>query len=405
MGYETFLALRYLRSRRRHRLARATTLIALLGIAAGVASLIVAFAIADGFRDEMRDKILRGTAHITVTRADGRPFANYQEVAGQIARLPGVVSAAGSTYDGAVVIGPKNSAYAILRGVEQSSSEISQTLVLGSVAPLFTSAEDQQTLPAVVLGAELAKRIGADVGDSVEVIPAQSGLTSNASRRRVRVAGISRSGLFEYDSTWIYLSLETVAAFAGGAHAATVISVQVADIYDVKGAAARITDAVRKDYLVIDWQEANRPLFTALSLERRIGTLIIALIVLIAALNITTTLILLVMERRRDIAILNAMGATPNGIMKIFVIEGALLGLMGALIGVVIGVLVCFAGNRYQLITLPADVYSISHVPLHLNIYSLVFAAVVAFALSILATVYPARAASRLHAAELLRNS
>lgn len=410
MPYEVFLALRYLRSRRKHRLARATTLIAVLGIAAGVASLIVALALADGFRDEMRDKILRGTAHITVMRADGQPLGNHREVASQVATVAGVSAAAGTTYDGAVVIGPKGSAYGVLRGIDQSSSQvtkdISATIVRGSLEPVFRQGPNEQTLPTVVLGSELATRLGVDVGDTADVIPAQSVVSSaNSTRRRVRVGGIFRSGLFEYDSTWIYVSLETIAAFTGDAHAASVVSVQVVDIYDVKQTAAQIRQKLGSAYLVIDWQEANRPLFTALTLERRIGILIIALIVFIAAMNITTTLILLVMERRRDIAILNAMGATPNGIMTIFVIEGAILGFCGAVAGVLLGAFATLVANRYHIISLPPDVYSISSVPLHLKSYNILFAAMIAFALSILATLYPARAASRIHAAELLRNS
>ncbi len=408
MPYEVFLALRYLRSRRKHRLARATTLIAVLGIAAGVASLIVALAIAEGFRDEMRDKILRGTAHITVMRADGQPLGDYRQVASQVASVAGVSDAAGTTYDGAVIIGPKGSAYGVLRGIDQSSSQVtkdvSATLVRGSLEPVFR--RDEQTVPYVVLGAELATRLGVDVGDTADVISAQSAYSSpNANRRRVWVAGVSRSGLFEYDSTWIYVPLETIAAFTGNAHAASMVAVQVKDIYDVKQTSAQIRQKLGRAYLVIDWQEANRPLFTALTLERRLGIIIIALIVLIAALNITTTLILLVMERRRDIAILNAMGATPNGIMTIFVIEGAILGLCGAVAGVLLGAFATFTANRYHFISLPAEVYSISSVPLHLNRYNVILSAVIALALSILATIYPARAASRIHAAELLRNS
>ncbi|MEP6742978.1 MAG: ABC transporter permease [bacterium] len=409
MSYELFLALRYLRSRRKHRLARATTLIAVVGIAAGVASLIVALAIADGFRDEMRDKILRGTAHITIMRGDGQPLANYRELATELEQFPSVSSAAGTTYDGAVIIGPKGSAYGILRGLDQSSSQvtsgISATMIRGSLESLFKQGSDEQKLPPVVLGAELATRLGLDVGDTADVIVAQSAFSATSNRRRVFVAGIFRSGLFEYDSTWIYLSLQTIAAFTGDAHAASLISVQVADIYEVKQTAAQIRQKLGGAYQVVDWQEANRPLFTALTLERRIGIMIIALIVLIAALNITTTLILLVMERRRDIAILNAMGATPNGIMTIFVIEGAILGLLGALAGVLLGAIVTVVANRYHFISLPADVYSISSVPLHLKYYNIVSAALIAFALSVLATIYPARAASRIHAAELLRNS
>jgi lipoprotein-releasing system permease protein len=410
MPYEVFLALRYLRSRRKHRLARATTLIAVLGIAAGVASLLVALAIAEGFRDEMRDKILRGTAHITVMRADGQALANYGEVASQIANVAGVSGAAGTTYDGAVIIGPKSSTYGVLRGIDQSSSqatnEIAATIVRGSLDPVFGWGDDERALPAVVLGAELAARLGVDVGDTAEVIAAQSAsFSANSNRRRIRVAGVFRSGLFEYDSTWIYASLKTIAAFTGDAHAASVVSVQVADIYNVKQTAAQIRQKLGSAYVVIDWQEANRPLFTALTLERRIGIMIIALIVLIAALNITTTLILLVMERRRDIAILNAMGALPNSIMTIFVIEGAILGLCGAIAGVLLGAFATLVANHYHLISLPPDVYSISNVPLHLKSYNVMFAALIAFALSIAATIYPARAASRIHPAELLRNS
>ena len=410
MPYEVFLALRYLRSRRKHRLARATTLIAILGIAVGVASLIVALALADGFRDELRDKILRGTAHITVMRSDGQPLGNYRQVAAEIGNVAGVSAAAGTTYDGAVIIGPKSSAYGVLRGIDQSSSqmtnEISATIVRGSLDPVLKHDGDGRALPAVVLGAELATRLGVDIGDTADVISAQSALSSaNPNRRRVRVTGISRSGLFEYDSTWIYVSLETIAAFTGDAHAASVVSVQVADIYNVKQTAEQIRQQLGSAYMVIDWQEANRPLFTALTLERHIGIMIIAIIVLIAALNITTTLILLVIERRRDIAILNAMGATPNGIMTIFLIAGAIIGLCGAVAGVFLGAIATLVANSYHLISLPPDVYSISSVPLHLKSYNIIFAALIAFALSILATIYPAHTASRVHAAELLRSS
>ena len=229
--------------------------------------------------------------------------------------------------------------------------------------------------------------------------------SSGSSRRHVRVAGIFRSGLFEYDATWIYLPLETAAAFAGGAHTATVISVQVGNIYNVKETAAKVRESLGDSYTIVDWQEANRPLFTALAVERRIGVVIIALIILTAALNITTTLILVVMERRRDIAILNAMGATSRSIMGIFVIEGAIVGVVGALLGVSLGVGATLLANRYKLISLPADVYSISNVPLNLQFRDVLVASVVAFVLTVIATIYPARAAARVRPAEMLRDA
>jgi lipoprotein-releasing system permease protein len=219
------------------------------------------------------------------------------------------------------------------------------------------------------------------------------------------VAGLFRSGLFEYDSTWIYLSLDTAAALSGQQHAASVISVQVGNIYDVKQTAAKVRQSLGSSYTTVDWQDANRPLFTALALERRIGMVIIALIILIAALNITTTLILVVMERRRDIAILNAIGASGRNIMSIFVIQGAIVGAIGAVIGVLLGVIATVIANRYQLISLPADVYSISNVPLHPTFRDMALAALVAVALSIIATIYPARAAAAIRPAEMLRDA
>lgn len=410
MPYEIFLALRHLRSRQKRRLARVTALIAVVGIAVGVAALIVALALANGFRDEMRDKILRGTAPLTVMRSDGQSMPDYKEVAGRIASVAGVVTATGTTYDGAVVIGPRASAYAVVRGIDGTSApaaaDIARSLIAGSVDHVFETRSQEQDYPAVVLGAELAARTGLNVGDRAEIIAAHSGFSSsNGRKRHVRVAGVFRSGLFEYDSTWIYLPLDTAATFSGDAHAASVISVQVRNIYDVKQTGTKVRELLGGSYTTVDWQEANRPLFTALALERRIGVIIIALIILIAALNITTTMILIVMERRRDIAILNTMGATPRSIMSIFVIEGAIVGVLGAVAGATLGAIAILIANRYQLISLPAEVYSISNVPLTLHFRDMALAALVAFALSIVATIYPARAAARIRPAEMLRDA
>jgi lipoprotein-releasing system permease protein len=410
MPYELFLALRHLRSRQKRRMARVTSLIAVIGIAVGVAALIVALALANGFRDEMRDKILRGTAHVTVMRSDGQAMTEYQQVAARVASLPGVIAATGTTYDGAVVIGKRASAYAVLRGVDGTSphvpAEIARTLIAGSVKQMFSGRAESQDLPAAVIGSELATRTGLHVGDVAEIIATRAGAPSgNGGKRQVRVAGIFRSGLFEYDSTWIYLPLETASTLSGETHVAAVISVQVANIYDVKSTAENVKQLLGSSYATLDWQEANRPLFTALALERRIGVVIIGLIIFIAALNITTTLILVVMERRRDIAILNTMGATTRSIMGIFVIEGAIVGAIGAAGGVMLGAIAVLVANRYHLISLPADVYSISNVPLSLHFGELILAALVAFALSIIATIYPARAAARIRPAEMLRDA
>ena len=413
MPYDLFLALRYLRSRRRRRLARVTALLAIAGIAFGVAALIVALALANGFHDELRDKILRGTAHITVLRTDGQPMPDYREISERLRKVEGVVGAAPTTYEGAVLSGQNGSAYAVLRGLDRESApatfELQRTLVEGTSDSLFASTlseANEPRLPSVIIGSELARRTGLHVGDAAEVIPANASLVAaKPVVRHVQVAGIFRSGLFEYDSTWILLSFERAAAYAGTSRSAAVLSVEVQDIYDVKRIAASVRAVLGNVYTTIDWEEANRPLFTALTVERRVGLLIIGLVVLIAALNITSTLILVVVERRSDIAILRSLGATAASVMGIFMIEGSVIGLCGAATGMALGKLVCVAGNHYKLVRLPADVYSITSVPFNASLRDMLLAGLIAFVLSLLATIYPAQAAARVRPVELLRET
>ena len=409
MPYELFLALRYLRSRRKRKLARVTTVIAVLGIGVGVAALIAALALANGFRDEMREKILRGTAHINVMRVDGRLMTDYRELANGIKEIVGVSSVVGTSYEGAVLIGPRGSAYAVLRGLETESAQETfdpSWLTAGSAVALFEAETKTEQAPPVVLGVELANRTGLQVGDTAEVISASASLlTLSPVKRLVRVAGIFRAGLFEYDSSWIFLSLDSVSEFSKSSRAASVISVQLSDIYTAKQVATNIRTALGPAYTSIDWEEANRPLFNALALERRMGAVVIALIILIAALNITATLILVVVDRRRDIGILRALGATSRSIMTIFMIEGAIIGASGSVLGVILGGLACLAGNRYQLVSLPADVYSITNVPFHAQTGDVLMAALAAFLLSLAATIYPARAASLVRPAEMFRDA
>ncbi|HEV7373222.1 MAG TPA: ABC transporter permease [Pyrinomonadaceae bacterium] len=445
MPYELFLALRYLRARRPRRLARVTALAAILGIAFGVAALISALALSNGFRDEMRDKILSGTAHITLMRRDAVAMTDWRAILKRISETEGVADATPTTYDGALLSSTNGSSYAVLRGLDRDSTravaEVRRTLVAGTIEPLlnepspfepdndssqaqpedekragkddspitsFDKIPSEAAMPNALLGVELAARTNLHVGDTATIISGEATLTplGLAPRyRRVRVAGIFKSGLYEYDATWVYLSLDTTASIAGApAPAASIISIEVTDIYAVEKVAARLREQLGAAYTTITWQEANRPLFAALALERRMGLFIIALIILIATLNITTTLILLVVERRSDIAILSAMGARARSIMLVFIIEGALIGIIGASLGIALGLAACFVGDRYKLVSLPADIYSISNVPFHTRALDVALAALVALILSLLATIYPARAAARLRPAEALRD-
>jgi lipoprotein-releasing system permease protein len=404
-------------------LARVTALMAILGIAMGVAALIVALALGNGFRDEMREKILQGTEHLSVLRSDGRAIVDDAKLAERVRQVEGVVSASATTYDGTLARGREGSAYAVLRGIEVGNvAQARRWLIQGGIDPLFVEAGAGERLnagerlkseaagagerlkgevmPQAVVGSELATKIGVAVGDVFEVVGAGGSAT-----RRLRVAGVFRSGLFEYDSTWIYIPFETAATFTQGDHAGSVVSVQVDDADNVKQIAARVLASIGDGYTVVDWQQANQPLFAALALERRMALFIIGLIVAIAALNITTMLILVVVERRRDIAILSTLGATRLGVMLVFIIEGAVVGAIGAAAGVLLGLAACFIGNHYKLVSLPADVYSISNVPLHANLGETLIAATIAFGISVLATIYPARNAARMRPVEVLRDA
>lgn len=412
MPFELFLALRYLRSRRRRRLTRVTALVAILGITIGLAAFIVALALAKGFRDEIQSKILRGTSHLNIMRADGQSIREYSDLAKRIEAIKGVASATGTTYTGAVVTGTKGSAYAVLRGIDSEAvgviSEVQTQIKEGSVDPLFEPSDNngRTSLPAVLVGAELANRTGIRVGERIEVIAASSDQNFfNPVRRLVRVAGTFQSGLFEYDSTWIYMTLDAAAGFSGPSQSASMISVQVHDIYRVKETNQSVLAVLGSSYTAVDWQEANQPLFSALELERRMALFVIGIIIVIAALNIATTLILVVVERRRDIAILSAMGADNRSIMAVFLIDGAIIGLVGALGGILLGRLICLVGNHYQLVSLPGDVYSISNVPFNSTMRDTLLAATVALGISLLATIYPARAAARMRPVAILRDA
>lgn len=420
MPYELFLALRYLTARRRGRgAARVTALAALVGIACGVAALTVALALANGFRDEMRAKILRGTAHITLTRADGQPMTNWPALVARLRAVPGVTDAAPTTYNGALLSGPDNTTYAVLRGVAPGSlharAEIQRTLVAGDTDALFRGddddagarASDGPPVPAII-GAELAARTGlVRVGDEGWLVAgewnaAAAGFTPNT--RRVRVVGLFRTGLYEFDASWVYVPLAAAVSLSAAApDSVPVVSLETADIFRTPETAARVRATLGADYATVDWQEANRPLFAALALERRMIGLIITLILFVAALNITTTLVLVVVERRADIAILGAIGARARSIMLVFVIEGALVGAAGALAGTALGLVACYLGDRYGLVRLSAEVYSLSAIPFHPRAGETALAAVGAFVICLLATLYPARAAARLKPAEALR--
>src|SRR5215212_5760034 len=353
MPYELFLALRYLRVRRGRRVARWTALAAVVGIACGVAALIVATALANGFRDELRDKILRGTAHVTLlsTGRGGDWFESSGAVAERVRDVEGVRDAQATTYEGALLSGPAGSSYILLRGLDAGSARsgdaVRPTLTAGSLHTLFGQWEGG-ALP-VILGEELAARTGlARVGEEgwvLAVAARPDAQTLEPRATRVRVAGLFRSGLYEYDSTWAYVHMGSVATVLGTEPNSTAVSIEAKEMEESAAVARRVREALGPGWTTVDWREANRPLFEALALERRVVALIIMLVTVVAALNITTTLALVVVERRADIAVLSTVGARAPSVTLVFMIEGAVIGALGALAGVALGLGGCFVAG------------------------------------------------------------
>ncbi|HEX8293788.1 MAG TPA: FtsX-like permease family protein, partial [Pyrinomonadaceae bacterium] len=371
----------------------------------------------NGFRDELRDKILRGTAHVTLSREGGLGVEEARAAAARAREVEGVADAQPTTYEGALLSAPDGATYALLRGLDGRSpralAAVRATLTRGSLDDLFKSPGGADGPVPVVLGEELAARAGLTmVGDEGWVLTAaaaaeEAGASAHESRGagalRVRVVGLFRSGLFEYDSAWAYLSLDSTGRVGGGRAPSAAVSVEAKDLYASSEVARRLRGELGAGWAAVDWREANRPLFEALALERRTVALIIMLVTVVAALNITTTLALVVVERRADIAVLSTVGARAPSVTLVFVIEGAIIGAVGALAGVALGLSACWVADRFRLVRLPPDVYSLSAVPLHPQAPDVLAAALAAFAVSLLATLYPAWQAARVRPAEVLR--
>ncbi|MEJ7701314.1 MAG: FtsX-like permease family protein [Pyrinomonadaceae bacterium] len=405
MSFELKLAWTYFRGRRKS-LARFTSLVAVAGIAAGVASLILAQALARGFADEMQDKILANTPHVSIFMKDGMEINNWQQIKKDLEDVEDIEEISATTFENALIVGTEATNYAILRVVQnpkpKAESPKSKVQSENAASNKQPTTDHRPPTTEVALGAELAEKIGLKSGDEAEIITFANQFEPK--RARVFVKEIFRTGLFEYDSSWINISPENFAALhEDQTFSPTILSVSVKNIFDADKIADKIRAKLGEGSKVLDWQEANQPLFAALSLERRVGLAIFALIILIAALNITTTLALLVNERRFDIAILKTCGAKTRSLILIFLFEGLLLGFLGIFFGVILGLIGCFLGNHFKIISLSAEVYSLNYIPFHPDTPNILLIISITFVLCLAATVYPALRASRVKPLENLR--
>lgn len=408
MPFELRIALRYLTARRKQAFISLISAISVLGVAVGVMALLIALGLMTGLQADIRARILGATAHLSIFDASPGGMEDYRKVVERVRRVPRVRGAAPALYAKGLISSALGSAQlATLKGIvpaeEQTVTELASQVVGASLAVLD---EPTTALPPILLGRDLATSLGVGVGDVVTVTSPQGRLSPVGLLPRVaklRVAGTVRSGLYEFDSAWAYLSLATAQRLFGDGDRATLVEVRIDDLYAVKEVAPTILAALGEGFSSTDWIQMNQSLFSALWLEKTAIGITIGLIVMVAALNIVATLILLVMEKHKDIAILVSMGASRGAVTRIFVLQGALIGAAGTLAGSLLGWGACRILDRYKLIQVPQDVYQVAYVPFTLLPWDTGLVVAGALLTCFLATIHPARGAARLDPAEALR--
>ena len=409
MPYELLIALRYLTAKRKQAFISIISAISVLGVVVGVMALMVALGLMTGLQREIRSKILGATAHISIFRSGNEPFDNYRDVVRKVRAVPHVLGAAPAVYGKGLMTTPGGSAVAMLKGVvpaeERTVTDLASQVEAGQLDALDHVTEG--SLPPVLLGRDLASTLGVGVGDVVSVTSPNGRLSPYGmipSIKKFRVAGTVYSGLYEFDAQWAYVPLSVAQRlFTEGSDSASLVEVRIDDIYAVREVAPRIVAAVGQGYITTDWIMMNQSLFSALWLEKIAIGITIGLIVMVAALNIVATLILLVMEKHKDIAILVSMGASRGAITRIFMLQGTVIGALGTLTGAVLGWGLCRVLDHYKLIRVPVDVYQVAYVPFTLLPLDAATVIVGAVLICFLATIHPARGASRLDPAEALR--
>ncbi len=413
MRFEFFVAVRYLRAKRRQAVVGVITVISIAGVAVGVASLIIALAITNGMRRDLQDRLVSSTAHVTLMRVQNDGIRDWRALTERLRQIPHVNAAAPGLYDPVLVSRGAQSGGAMLKGIvpgeEGTVSDLLKNLAAGSAAPL--SEEDNVTdaagtpTPPVVLGYELANTLDAKVGSTVMVISPQGELTPYGlvpKYQRFRIVGIFHSGFYQYDSGFGFVRLKDAQALFGEPDVVSLISFKVDDLYHADRIGRSIEEAAGAGFLTTNWMEQNRELFRALKLEQVVTFIIIGLIVCVAALNILIALTMMVMEKTKDIAVLMSFGVQQSQIRWIFLMQGFLISVVGTALGLVLGYLLSWLGGHYRF-PLSAEVYSIDYLPFAPRLMDGVIVALVSLGVSLLATLYPSSAAARVLPAEALR--
>jgi lipoprotein-releasing system permease protein len=421
--YEILVGLRYLRAKRRQRTISLNTFISITGITLGVAALIGTLGIMTGFKEDLQSKILGTTAHVIVQERGTNDMKGYADLVHQIEAVPGVVAAAPFIFKQVLVTSKTAVQGIILRGIQPSQetqvTDLQANMKFGDLAdlshprPLPISPHNRENDPAsppssnrpgIILGKELAFRLGVFIGDTINVVSPVGPMTSLTMTPKIRpftVVGIFESGMFEYDSSLSYISLEEAQKFFNLDDSVTGIQVKVQDVFFAQDIAHRLEATLGTTFMARDWMQLNRNLFSALKLEKTMMFLLLVLITLVASFNIVGTLTMIVNEKQREIAILKAMGATPGAIMRIFMLNGLVIGIVGTGIGVPLGYMFLWLIQNYW--TFDASVYYISRIPVHILPLDVMLVATSAILISFAATFYPSWQAAKLDPVSALR--
>jgi lipoprotein-releasing system permease protein len=407
--FELFVALRYLRAKRKQAVISVITIISILGVAAGVMALIVALAINNGFRGTLQRNLLGATAHVSILEKEpGYGIENWRELVKKLSVIPGVTSAAPSLYDYVVIAGPRQNTAGVLKGIDPVSaatqSEALANLKQGSLKDLEATPSDG--LPGIILGSKLAENTGMLLGSRVRIISPQGEPTPfgpRVTQYHFRVVGIFESGFYELDANWAYTSLASAQMVLYVPDVVNAIELRVADIYKAPEIARQAAQMIDPKLAATHWMDQNNRILSALEMEKVVTVITIGLIQLVGALNILIALVMMVMEKYKDIAILMSMGARHQQIRRIFMLQGVLIGVVGSALGLIAGYAISFLANRYQLVKLDEQVYSLAFVPFEPHAWDAIWIVGVAIAVSFLATIYPARNATQIVPVEALR--
>jgi len=412
MSFETFVGRRYLRAKQKQAFISLITILSIAGVALGVMALIVVIAVMTGFEADLKTRILGGQPQVMIMRHGGAgSFTKYREILEEVEKTPGVEAATPFIY-AQIMLKSKNAASgAVLRGIDPESAgrvmETLQNIILPSSTAAKSTQSSKPDIPGIVLGRELAKNLAVVEGDAIYLISPRgmiSPIGHVPTMRQFKVTGFFESGMYEYDQTFAYINIRDAQKIMRLGDSVTGLDIRVTDLYDARNIAQKITGKIGFPYWARDWMQMNRNLFKALKLERRVMFIILTLIILVAAFNIASSLIMMVMGKTRDIAILKAMGATERSVKKIFVLNGMIIGVLGTLIGLGLGLVICTVLKHYNIHELAGDIYYFTtRLPVKLEFFDVASIITAALVICFLATLYPARQAAKLNPVEAIR--